>query len=188
MTQAAAAVLTLVRCQSAPEGAQALAVQLAAGSRTALAALYDLYADRVYGLALWVLGDPEDAADATQDAFVRVWEKRGLLARASDPTAYLLRIARSVAVSRLRRRRGRTLPLSEGLLEPVLPAAEELVDAERLSRLIARLPIAQRVTIYLHVFAGLSFREIGRATGVPTFTAASRYRLARRRLRGWLEP
>ena len=57
------------------------------------------------------------------------------------------------------------------------------VEARRTSRLLLELPPAQREAIYLRHFAGCSFAEIGRATSVPTFTAASRYRLGIRRLR-----
>ena len=56
------------------------------------------------------------------------------------------------------------------------PTAEQM-------RMINQLPPAQREAIYLRHFAGCSFAEIGRATGVPTFTAASRYRLGLQRLR-----
>ena len=45
------------------------------------------------------------------------------------------------------------------------------------------LPPPQREALYLRHFAGLTFAQIGRVAGVPTFTAASRYRLGIRRLR-----
>ena len=64
---------------------------------------------------------------------------------------------------------------------------KELFSVQRVSRLVFRLPVVQRIAVYLHCFAGLSFREVGKATGVPTFTAASRYRLAVRKLRRWTE-
>ena len=57
------------------------------------------------------------------------------------------------------------------------------MDADRATAALSQLPTAQREAVYLHHFAGLAFREIGRVTGVPTFTAASRYRLGIARLR-----
>ena len=57
------------------------------------------------------------------------------------------------------------------------------MDAERACLLLSQLPAAQRETIFLHFFHELPFSAIGRITGVPTFTAASRYRLGIRRLR-----
>ena len=64
--------------------------------------------------------------------------------------------------------------------------AERVVDARAASALLSRLPAEQREVIYLHDFADLSFREIGRVVGVPLFTAASRYRLGIGRLRDWM--
>ncbi len=169
-----------------PSRVRLLARELAVGSREALAELYDLLADRVYGLALWMTANREDAADVVQQTFVRVWEKCRLVGRAREPEAYVLRIARSVASDCVRRRPPSGRPLEEGLLVAVLPDPTKAVDAARLSRLLARLPAGQRAVLYLHCFAGLSFREVGEILRVPTFTAASRYRLALDRLRGWM--
>jgi len=64
---------------------------------------------------------------------------------------------------------------------------DETVDAWRVSRLLAQLPLAQRDAIYLQHFAGCTYAEIGRIVGAPAFTAASRYRAGIRRLRRLLE-
>ena len=61
--------------------------------------------------------------------------------------------------------------------------ALDAVAAKNLPPGLRELPAPQREAIYLRHFAGCSFAEIGKATGVPTFTAASRYRLGMRRLR-----
>jgi len=50
-------------------------------------------------------------------------------------------------------------------------------------RALGALPVAQREVIVLHLAQGFTFREIGRIASVPTFTAASRYRLGLERLR-----
>ena len=57
------------------------------------------------------------------------------------------------------------------------------VDASLVSAWMKRLPPKQREVIYLRHFEELSFRQIAEVIGVPTFTAASRYRLGLRRLR-----
>lgn len=167
---------------------RAAARALAEDDPAGLGDLYDLLADRIYGLALWITGSEDEASEAAQDTFLRVWHKRRYVAGARDPLSYVLRVARSVAIDRLRRNRLDPSAEIETLLAPVLDEPERRLDAQRVSRLLFRLPVAQRVTVYLHTFAGLSFREVGRATGVPTFTAASRYRLAVGKLREWIEP
>jgi DNA-directed RNA polymerase specialized sigma24 family protein len=49
--------------------------------------------------------------------------------------------------------------------------------------LLLELPHPQREAIWLHLFAGCTFAEVARVAGVPTFTAASRFRLGVARLR-----
>ena len=161
-----------------------LFVALASGSQQAFEDLYTVAAPRLYGLALWRTGDPEDAADVVQEVFVRLAAAHARLGGINDPLAYLRRIAfrASVDVHRKRARR-REEPLEVcAFVEAAGESPERGADAVRVSRLLARLPANQRQTIYLRHFAGCSFAEIGRATGVPTFTAASRYRLGLRRL------
>jgi RNA polymerase sigma-70 factor (ECF subfamily) len=56
-------------------------------------------------------------------------------------------------------------------------------DAAKVSASLTELPPAQRLVIYLRHFADCTYSEIGTILGVPTFTAASRYRLGVARLR-----
>lgn len=174
------------RLGAAPEEAdgplEAVFAELASGSHDALDALYRLCAPRIYGLALWRTGCREDAEGVLQDVFVKLMGMGSRLETVRKPRAFLLTLAHNQAVDRLRRRRTSAEP-SDTLLEPVLEAPERRVDASRLSDLLRHLPPAQREVVYLRHFAELGFAEIGDITGVPTFTAASRYRLALRRLR-----
>jgi RNA polymerase sigma-70 factor (ECF subfamily) len=159
--------------------------QVAGGRLAALGPLYRACSEELYGLALWRTGSPADAADVVQEVFVRLARFRERLPAVRDPLAYLRRMARGVAVD-LHRRRARTReqPFEEcDLLEAVDESPDRQLEARRVSRLLFELPAVQREAIYLRHFAGCSFAEIGRATSVPTFTAASRYRLGMKRLR-----
>ena len=148
-----------------------------------LSRVWDLCAEDLYGLAVWKTGSKDDARDVVQEVFVRLAGAGRRLRRVRRPLAYLLRMAHSAAIDTLRRRRrGESLTGAERL--PLLDAdPERAAEATRLSERLARLPDPQREAVFLRHFAGLSFRAIGTVTGVPTFTAASRYRLAIRRLR-----
>ena len=64
---------------------------------------------------------------------------------------------------------------------------DRVIDARNVSLLIGTLPAKQREVLMLRHFSDCSFADIGRITGVPIFTAASRYRLAIARLRRRLE-
>ena len=151
----------------------------------ALEPLYDLAADRLYGLAAWHTGSSDDARDVVHEVFIKVAEQRDRLLRVRDPKAWLLTVTHRLAVDHGRKRRRRQAEPLENF--PFLavdqgdPARQ--TDAERMSRLVAGLPPAQRDAVYLRHFADCSFAEIGRVVGTPTFTAASRYRLGIRKLR-----
>jgi RNA polymerase sigma-70 factor (ECF subfamily) len=158
--------------------------RLAAGDLTALDTLWDLCADDLYGLALWRSGSVADAEDAVQEVFLRLARCPRTLAKAQRPRAYLLTMAHNESVNAYRRRREE--PIEPDLLVVAQgPAADPArrADAARASRFVRELPPKQRAAVFLKHFAGLTFRDIGRITGVPTFTASSRYRAAMRRLR-----
>jgi len=162
---------------------------LAEGWLQALDELYDLASTEVYRLALWRTGSVEDAEDVVQDVFVKVAEQAERMAAVRRPRRWLLTVTHRRAVDLLRSRgRRRTEPLDR---VPYLEAAgsdpDLAVKAERVSRLVHRLPAKQREVVLLRLFAGCTYSEIGRITGVPTFTAASRHRLAVARIRRELE-
>ncbi len=161
---------------------------LAAGDREALETIWLLASRRLYSLALWRTGDAEDAADVVQDVFVKLAARREELAGVGAPHVWLLAVAHRAAVDTTRRRtRRRAGPLEDASYLVAKDASpDRAVQAAELNRALASLPGAQREAIALRHFAGLSFREIGRATGVPTFTAASRCRLALAHLRRML--
>ena len=170
---------------AATERLLTLFAELAAGRRQALEGIWDACSERLYGLALWRTGSPADAADSVQEVFVRLAGAGRRLGKIRDPLAYVSRMAHRAAIDVHRKRsRRREEPISESpLLEAPEESPDRQMDAARLSRLLMKLPAAQRETIYLREFAGCSFHEIGNSTGVPTFTAASRYRLGLKRLR-----
>jgi RNA polymerase sigma-70 factor (ECF subfamily) len=183
------ATLTLARdLAGVPEEreAQALLARLAAGDREPLGALYDLFAADLHALALWRTGRREDADDVVQDVFVKLASTGARLAGVGRPRAYLLSIAHRAAVDRLRKRRAVADADPATFLEAPPFSPERALDAARVSSALARLAGPQREAIWLHHFAELTFREIGQVTGVPLFTAASRYRLGIRRLQALL--
>jgi DNA-directed RNA polymerase specialized sigma24 family protein len=82
-----------------------------------------------------------------------------------------------------RRSASREDPEDADLYQAAGPGAEVRAEIARLEERLAELAAEQREAVYLHLYQGLTFREVGVATGVSTHTAASRYRLALARLR-----
>lgn len=168
---------------------RAIFAALADGRVDALDELYDLAAGDIYRLALWRTGSREDAEDVVQDVFVRVAGHGRRLASVRHPKRWLLTVAHRRAIDLLRRNTRRRADSVDEIPYLVAPESDpdRGIQARALSRLIARLPEKQREVLLLRHFADCTFADIGRITGVATFTAASRHRLAIVKLRRLLE-
>jgi len=151
---------------------------LAAGRDSAFEDLYDTAARHLYGLALWRTGSEDDAADVVQDVFVKVAEQGPKLLKINNPKGWLLTVTHRAAVDVARRRIRRSAePLEEyPFLTAVEGGTDRMLDAAHASVLLSGMPPNLRDVIYLRHFADCTFAEIGAIVGVPTFTAASRYR------------
>jgi RNA polymerase sigma-70 factor (ECF subfamily) len=162
---------------------------LADGDASALDVVWERVGVRLHGLALWRTGNAEDAADVVQDVFVRIAEKAHTLGKARNPIGWLMTVTHRIAIDHVRRRKVRTTESLENCHYLAAPAADPAgtAEANRASRLLHRLPPEQRETIFLRLFAGCTFAEIGKITGRPRFTAAGRYRAGVAKLKEMFE-
>ena len=178
-------------CAGAAEDAALaeLLAGIARGDGQALERLYKSLSGPVFGVALWRTGSREDAADVVQETFLRIVRQRDRIGGVRRPKVWVLTVAHRLAVDVTRRRR-RFVPDPEVELPLVQAPTSDparAVDAARASALLAGLPAKQREVVFLHHFEGLTFAAIGDIVGIPTFTAASRYRLGIARLRRAME-
>ena len=133
---------------------------------------------RLYRYALAILGSPADAEEIVQDLFVTLAETDAARWPA-QVDHYLIRSARNAAIRRLQgaRRRLALLKAEAPALVPREASDPALQDfAAKASRALGQLPIEQKEAVALHLFEGMGFKEIGKATEVSLDTAASRYR------------
>jgi RNA polymerase sigma-70 factor (ECF subfamily) len=163
-----------------------LLARLAGGDLSALDPIYDACASEIFATAHWRTGSATDAEDCVQDVFVKLASSPAIAAGIRHARRYLMTMAHRAAVDRMRTRRPSVALDNAPLLEARSLDPDRVLDASRATQSLSELPDAQREAIYLHHFAGLSFRELARVTGVPTFTAASRYRLGIAHLRASL--
>ena len=133
---------------------------------------------RLYRAALAILGDPQEAEDAVQDAFVRYLEKAPT--DLENSSAWLMRVLVNGCKSRLRLAWRRVGPLPEML---PTPGPEERQELEELFA----LPPEDRVAIHLHYYEGYSTDEIAQILGCRPGTVRSRLSRARDRLRKLIE-
>jgi RNA polymerase sigma-70 factor (ECF subfamily) len=173
----------------------ALVRQIVAGEGHRYSVLVERYQRRLYWSCLRLVGDPDEAEDVVQEAFVRAYEHL----RDFDPTyrfyTWIYRIARNRCLNVLRRRRVWGLvTLSDPASAPSLPAPERSdrpAEDEELARALVdcrgTLPVDQREVFDLRHADGLSYREIAAAVGAPQGTVMSRLARAREKMRACLE-
>lgn len=149
-------------------------------------ALLRPHRDRVYSFALRLLGDREDAADATQEVLVRLWQ-HGQGVPAERRTAWVLRVTRNVCFDVLRARRAR--PTSALAAEPVSSEPGPDLAAEagdlrpRLNAALSALPEPFRSIVVLREVEGLAYADIAEALDLPLTTVKVYLHRGRHRLR-----
>jgi RNA polymerase sigma-70 factor (ECF subfamily) len=151
------------------------------GDRWAFEQLVDRHQHRLFTLAARLLGSPDEAADAVQEAFIRAWLGLSSFRHGARFSTWLYRICLN-AVHDQRTKRP-TTPLDE-VAEPVDPrdqfVAHELSGA--LQQALATLAEEYRSAVVLYDVLGCSYAEIAELTGVAEGTVKSRIFRGRKRL------
>jgi RNA polymerase sigma-70 factor, ECF subfamily len=158
---------------------EALFVALKNGDSSALSILFNRHGRLVYGLALKILADSQEAEDLTQEIFLTLWRKASSNPDCRFFVRYLVTIARSRAIDKLRARTrqlklverwGQTMT-NEATPEPT--PFEQASFAERSGRIynaLSQLPEKQRQVIELAYNQGLSQSEIAKQIDIPLGT------------------
>jgi RNA polymerase sigma factor (sigma-70 family) len=167
------------------------------GDGAAFNELVGHYQGILYNVAYRVLGNEQDAADATQDAFFSAYKGMGRL-RGGSFKSWLLRIVTNASYDILRRaKRHPTASLDDGeevdwhecLADPGEPPealAERRDLSRRVQRALAALPPRQRAVVVLVDLQGLQYAEVAHVLRVPLGTVRSRLSRGRRMLRDQL--
>jgi RNA polymerase sigma-70 factor (ECF subfamily) len=166
---------------------------IAAGDRSALAALYQRTSAKLYGICTRILPSEDDAQEVLQDVFLTVWRKADRYdeARAS-PITWLAVMARNKAIDRLRARR----EVADGLdaaaeIADDAPSALDVIeqgeDRARLARCLDQLDPNQGAMIRAAFLDGATYAELAARETVPLGTMKSWIRRGLLRLRSCLE-
>ena len=166
--------------------------RIAGGDESALATLYDRWVQRVYGVIAQLLRDADGAEDVLEETFWQVWQRAATFdPERGTPRAWLLTIARSRALDRLRARERapESVALSE-LVPSDAPDPAESVEAQerraQVAHALAALPDEQRQAIELAYFGGYTQSEIAERLHQPLGTIKTRMRLGMQKLRALL--
>ncbi len=185
----------------ADEQAQAVAAvqRVLGGDREAFRWVVETYQARVYGLALRMLGDPNEAEDVSQETFLRAYLYLGSYRPHHRFKTWLFSIAAHLCIDRLRRRRRAPASLDEAtvgesaapeegnlaLADPA-PLPEEVVNVRQREALVramlAELPPLDRMLVAMAYLDDLKLEEIARATHLSVSAVKSRLFRARQRM------
>ena len=148
-----------------------LVARLVAGETEALQLLYLEFGPIVHGIVRRILEDPEDAREAVQDTFIKLWRQASSCSSdRGEVVSWLVFIARHVAVDRVRQGARRRLlyeTLQKQPSEPLASAAGAFDQQESLARDLGQLSAPQRKALELAFFSGCSPAEIALAMQTP---------------------
>ncbi len=163
---------------------------MAAGDRAALQDVYRRTSAKLYGVALRIFPDSDEAEDVLQEAFINVWQRAGSFdpARAS-PITWLVALTRNKAIDRLRAKGKRIMtPIdaADDIADDRPDAETCLIGAEADARVLAcikTLPTGDATLIRTAFFDGSTYADIAERAGTPLGTIKSRVRRALLKLR-----
>ena len=165
------------------------------GDPKAFATLVARHQDRMWAIALRTMRNPEDAADALQDAYIAAFRRAGSFRGESKVTTWLHRVVVNACLDRLRSQKVRAAdPLPEDLdrsLELAIEVGDPLEEREERDRIAAAMAVLnpdQRAALVLVDMEGYSVEEAAAILGCAVGTVKSRCARGRARLVPLLSP
>jgi RNA polymerase sigma-70 factor (ECF subfamily) len=182
------------------QDAEALAIQqVKAGNADAFRVLVDRHSRSVYRIAYRIVGNPADAEDVVQEAFLRAYRQIGVFEERASFATWIGRIASNYALDVVRMRgrheRGRIADPEGDFLDSVRgsePGADRVYFSAqvqvKVTAALDELSLQERTAFLLRHFEGKSIEEIGSVLGTaPSATKNSIFR-AVKKLRDALQP
>jgi len=168
------------------------------GDAAAFESIYRMYSRRVYSLCLHMIGNPAEAEDLSQEAFLRVFRKIQTFRGESAFSTWLHRLATNVVLMHLRKKKLPAVSLDETPRsnEEGAPVGSEvggpdvllagLIDRVNLKRAVEQLPTAHKMVFVLHDVHGYKHQEIAEIMDSTVGTSKGRLHRAHARLRDLL--
>ena len=127
-------------------------------------------AERFYRAAYYMLESQQDAEDAVQELYLKIWKSHANLTDLKSPAAYGMSLLKNICIDRIRRREIRkTEPLEAGVPQADAPPEKRLAARDILKKVmeeIDRLPQTQARVMKMMVIEDLDYKEISERTGL----------------------
>ena len=161
------------------------------GDRDAFRLLYETYKDNVYSACLYFFhGDAAEAADVTQEIFLKLFGSISGFRGESGFSTWLYRLVRNACLDATRRKKARSR-VPEGV-ETSAPSHEgdllNSMDAAQIQQAVSGLPAKYRMLVLLRYFEDMSYEELSGAMNCSMGTIASRLSRAHKMLSASLSP
>lgn len=145
--------------------------------------------NKLYRFASGLLDDSEEAQDATQDVFLKLWNLREQIHSLNSPEAFAMTVMKNNCLDRIKARRTVSLELTKSLIfknseqENPEKLTEERDSLMHIKRMMALLPEQQRMIMQLRDIEGYEFEEIGQALEISLNTIRVNLSRARKKIR-----
>ena len=127
-------------------------------------------ADRFYRVAYYLLESEEDAEDAVQELYLKLWAARSGLSGVQNPSAYGISMLKNICIDRIRKRMVRKAEPLEKVSHPEDADQESRTDMKDTLRYLLlemeKLPQKQRTVLRMKAVEGLGYEDIARRTGL----------------------
>ena len=145
-----------------------------AGDRTAYGLLVKRYYKLVFLTCLGILGNVYDAEDIAQDAMLKGYVKIGMLRDSSKFGLWISRIAKSLCINFIRRKKY----ANSVAAEKMMPANQNVTENEKLQQAIEKLPQEIRAPLVMYYFDGRSVKTVAERLQMSTSTVYLKLRTA----------
>lgn len=154
----------------------------------ALGELYDRTGASVFGYALSILKNVQDAEDVMHDLYVAVWSGAGTYTADGKPMAWIMTITRNLCLQKFRERRKESAVPEEDW-GTYISSNQNMTPEDKLllAECMKNLSDEERQIVTLHAVAGFKHREIAKLLRMPLSTILSKYNRALKKLQKFME-
>jgi RNA polymerase sigma-70 factor (ECF subfamily) len=167
-----------------PEQIELWVQQAKSGNQQAFYQIYQKFKGRAFAICYRLLADRRLAEDATQEAFVRVWQQLSHFRGDSSFATWLHTITARCAVDLWRKNKMMRLVTDDEVPEQPAP---QIADEPELEAAIRRLPDQARAVFVLFALEGYQHNEIAELLGIAEGSSKAQYHRARQLLRSALD-
>ena len=149
--------------------------------------LYEDYCDAMYNVRMRMINDTDDAADALQNAFIKVFKNIGKFQYQSTPGAWIKRIVVNECIDHHRAKKVQFEEIKDHDAAEEVEIEESLISVPAIKAAMDKLSDGYRAVVSLYLFEGYDHTEIAEILGITVTTSKTQYHRAKKKLRELLK-